>query len=226
MKLVFLICILLTTTAINAEPAVTYYDPHARALPQICLLPADVEVKKITFKGTVPLPKESERWATKIDDALIQVFTEVGAAPVGISSAQLDSHEDLRQSLTQLIQKYRTIEPKITSKPEDIAKSRYTIGDEISTLPCTGQAAAVVFVRASIYEIRSVNPYGRRPESALWLSFVDARSGGIVGLMNVSLERVGFRSHLAQSLTENMESGLAKLRVGKYVAYIDKTGSH
>ena len=101
------------------------------------------------------------------------------------------SDNEIQQVIEQIEQKYDSVFPLMDKKPGEIAKSAYTLGDQVAMLPCAANSDVLVFVRAG----GTVTTEGRETFSVLVggpisgavfiVTFADAKTGEILGLIRL-----------------------------------------
>ena len=104
-------------------------------------------------------------------------------------------------------------------KPGEIAKSAYTLGDQVAMLPCAANSDVLVFVRAG----GTVTTEGRETFSVLVggpisgavfiVTFADAKTGEILGL--IRLRRTGnFLESAEKSFGPDLDNNLSNMNIG------------
>ncbi len=209
-----------TTTALAANPTVTtIFNSHAKALPRICVLPAEVELSRASFHGASPLPEESDELTDKINVALEHLFAGAGAPNTGsFSRLAAGGNRDLAEALFRIERRYKAAAVQMQIKPEEIATRRYTLGDDVAVLPCAAQSDAIVFVHAN----GSLTLYRTRVAAAdidLTLCFVDARTGEVIGLVHAVSNHVDVLRNPEKAYQAALQDAFAKLRVGHFIEY-------
>lgn len=172
----------LALAAVLAAPAFgvtssrSYENPRvtqgAFPIRRACMMPAEGKLTKIGMKGSEGMTKEAEEWNAALQNLVEGHLKSAGielqsAANAGTSSA---SDDEIRQVILQLEQKYNEISTQINRHPKDIAKSRFTLGDEVSLLPCAATSDVVVFVRGegqTVTEGKSDHDIPRRRRAAI-----------------------------------------------------------
>jgi hypothetical protein len=189
----------LAAAACFAETVASYSDPKAPAIHRVCVVPAEARLTRVGMKGGESLTKESDEWAVKLGAALERAITDAGGElKGGLSLDALATNEDARQAVLRLRQEYKNVSAQMRKKRNDVRKGRYTLGDEISLLPCAGEADSIAFVDAS----GLVQTGGRKTLSILtggvlgafcamsryeiWLAFANAKTGEITTLLRLN----------------------------------------
>jgi hypothetical protein len=91
----------------------------------------------------------------------------------------MQKDESLRNLVDNLNSRHVTLVSQIWRRPKDIAKGRYSLGEEVAKLAHFAPADALAFIRS--YDS------GRYDNKVLWLSIslVDPQSGVVLGLIHV-----------------------------------------
>ena len=63
-----------------------------------------------------------------------------------MSPQELEKDEELQQSVLKLQTKYDQISRQLGEHPKDTRKARFTLGDEVSLLPCSANADTLIYV--------------------------------------------------------------------------------
>ncbi len=155
-----------------------------------CMMPPQGYLIKIGFKGAQEMPQESETWAEALEavvaDRLKARGISVTSATNPLSSGA--SKDAIKEVIAQVQRKFKTVSALMYKKPRDIAKSAYTLGDQVGMLPCSENSDIVVFVqgRGQIFT-------GSGPDDVadLFITMADAKTGEILGLIQ-PLSRLQF----------------------------------
>ncbi|HSR05991.1 MAG TPA: hypothetical protein VLM42_02470, partial [Bryobacteraceae bacterium] len=204
-----------------------YGDPHAAPIRKVCVLPVDAQLNKVGFKGGEALPKESEAWAAELGNAVKHAITEAGGQIADdLSPQELEGKEQLRQYVVQVQQRFATIAVQMNRKSRDVAKGRYTLGDEVALLPCAARADSLLFIQGEGFLLTD----GRKALTALTsgaasfitarskfklrLAFVDSASGSVKALILVSSLGDKSRNNPDEAYGKDLGKEFAKLHVG------------
>ena len=105
--------------------------------------------------------------------------------------------------------------------PGGVKKGRYTLGDEVSLLPCSAQADALIFVRA----YGNILSTASRPvlmvtfrwfsTANLYLTVVDAKSGEVLASMHVEKGGDAFRNNLEYAFADTLTAEFKEMRLGR-----------
>lgn len=119
------------------------------AIRSACMIPAEGKLSKQGVKGREGMAKESDDWSANLQNVVEAHLTSSGVSLMPALSAGEGgaSDDEVRQIVLQIQQKYDDIAAKLNSKPKDIGKSRYTLGDQVALLPCAAKSDVIVFVQ-------------------------------------------------------------------------------
>jgi len=196
---------------------------ESRRLPirSACFMPPAAQLTKLGMKGAEQMVKESDDWATAlqllVESHLNSDGVAINAAANPFSSGASDS--EIQQVISQIQQKYGAISPLMDKKPGEIAKSAFTLGDQVAMLPCSVTSDVLVFVRAAgtaATESReAVSGLIGGPTSAATfiVTIADAKTGEILGLIRIRL--VGdFLSSAEEAFGQGLDDNLADMNIG------------
>jgi hypothetical protein len=161
----------------------------AAVVGKVCVMPAEGQMGRETFKGREGMSKEAEAWSAQLQEVVEHHLSGMGVTitSIGTSAAGMQADEKLQQTVLQIQEKYDTVDAQMRDRIKDVKKSRYTLGDEVALLPCSANSDALVFVRA----------WGRVPtkgeklksgligllgstSASLRVTLVDAKSGDVL----------------------------------------------
>ena len=123
--------------------------------------------------------------------------------------------------MLQLQQKYDSVAAQLHSKPKEVKKGRYTLGDSVALLPCSAQADALVFIHAhgsiltggkKVFGALVAGP--SRSTAELWITFVDAKSGEALAFTRLISVGDKFQSDPEGAYRKGLTKELGKMRVG------------
>lgn len=149
------------------------------------MLPAKVEIVRQSLKGLEGMAAESEMLSTRVPQLIAEVLA---TRHMTVSIAETAKEDpEARYTRADIEARYDALLPKITKKPKDVTKARFTMGDEVLNLNVDESADVLVFVRG--YGQRLTK--GKSTFSLLTLSFdspylsltiglVDARTGEVL----------------------------------------------
>jgi hypothetical protein len=193
-----------------------------------CMMPAEGKLTKIGMKGGESMSKESEEWNTALQN-LVEGHLKsasVDLVPALSTGASGASEDEVRQVVLQIEQKYDGISAKINRHPKDIAKSRYTLGDDVALLPCAAKADVIVFVRGEGQVVTNGKATmtlfvgGALPAAVLILTMADAKTGEILAFARlVNVERFGskFMEDSEKVYGPGLNKQFKRLHIGEYV---------
>ena len=205
----------------------SYSDPHAGPIQRVCVLPVDAQLNKVGFKGGEALHQESEAWAGELGDAVKHAIREAGGEIADDLTPQvLEGKEQLRESVIQVQQRFATIALQMNRKSREVAKGRYSLGDEVALLPCAARADSLLFIHSEGFLLTD----GRKALTALTsgaasfitarskfklrLTFVDSTSGSVKALILVSSLGEKSRNDPDEAYGKDLGKEFAKLHVG------------
>jgi hypothetical protein len=114
-----------------------------------CMMPPQGHLIKIGVTGAEQMPQESNTWAEALEavvaDHLKARGISVTSATNPLSSGA--SGDEINGVISQVQQKFKTVSALMYKKPKAIAKSAYTLGDQVGMLPCSENSDILVFVQ-------------------------------------------------------------------------------
>jgi hypothetical protein len=158
-----------------------------------CMMPPEGHLTKIGMKGAEGMTNESEVWAEDLEALVESQLRNDGIAITSAANPLSSgaSNDEIRSAISQVQQKYSSFSSLMRKKPGGIAKSAYTLGDQVETLPCAANSEILVFVQG----VGQVLSQGRGAMSALvggpdedgvlFVTFADAKTGEIIGFIQV-----------------------------------------
>jgi hypothetical protein len=221
----FTVAIFLSASASFAHASSFYVQRkvESRQFPirSACFMPPAAQLTKLGMKNAEQMVKESNDWA-----AALQLLVEshlnsdgitINAAANPFSSGASDG--EIQQVISQIQQKYGAISPLMDKKPGEIAKSAYTLGDQVAMLPCSATSDVLVFVTAAgtaATESREAvsGLIGGPTSVAIFIvTMADAKTGEILGLVRIHL--VGdFLSSAEDAFGQGLDDNLADMNIG------------
>lgn len=199
------------------------------AIQKVCLAGTESTLYRKSVKGIEGMPGESAEWNIRIRDAVREAIIARSSEVVGDYSGQLPADEKLREAVVEVRQRFAAIWPQVRRKPGDVAKGRYTVGDEIALLPCSASADAIVFVQAQGVLLTRANKIvgfaggglfgGLRllaSRSDLWLTLIDAKSGEIIAIAHLRPSAGDkFINSPAEAYRARLDHSFNTMRLGK-----------
>lgn len=187
-----------------------------------CMMPPEGHLTRIGVKGTEGMTKESDAWAGALENL---VESHLKSADIAIHSATDPlssgaSDDDIRGAIFQIQQKLDSLSRLMDKKPGRIAKSAYTLGDQVGMLPCSENSDILVFVQGVgqvLTEGRASMTFliGGPSENALVLvTMADAKTGEIVGLIQIYPDSGGFLDNAEAAFGEGLDKQLSIMNIG------------
>lgn len=158
-----------------------------------CMMPPQAHLARIGMKGAEGMNKESDNWATALE-TLVESQLQFDGIKIESATDPLSSgasDPEIRSVISQIQQKLSSISPLMRKKPGGIAKSAYTLGDQVGMLPCSENSDVLVFVQGvgqlvtASRSSMSLLIGGPVEDAVLLLTFADAKTGEIVGHIQV-----------------------------------------
>jgi hypothetical protein len=171
------------------------------------------------MKGAEGMSKESEQLTEKITALVIEQLKSTGVVvlPNPFTEAAFQSDSDLQATLNRLQSKYDTLGTQLHSKPKDVRKGRYSLGDEVATLAPAATADAIVFIRASGTVLTSgKKAFGWLVTGQIYdtihtfMTLVDAKSGDVIAVVNC-LRAGNFQEKTDQVMGKTLANSFKKL---------------
>ncbi len=186
-----------------------------------CFMPPEAQLVKVGLKGAERMTKESDAWATVlqavVDSHLKSDGIAINSASNPLSSSASD--DEIRQVITQVQQKYDAISSLMDKKPGGIAKSAYTLGDQVGMLPCSENSDILVFIQGRgqvLTEGRAAMSFiagGPAEGGILLVTMADAKTGEILGQIRVRPDS-GFLDNGEAAFGEPIEEQLVNMNIG------------
>lgn len=232
--LALLFCGVATVAAYATTPSWSYEHPRVLngefPIKNACMMPAEGKLSRVGMKGKEGMSKESDEWSTTIENLVEAHLKTAGVQLVPATSAgsSTASDDEIRQIILQIEQKYSDIAAKLNRKPKDIAKSRFTLGDDVALLPCAAKSDVLVFVEGEGQVLTGgkkamgmlVGGPNSASEATLILTMVDAKTGEIVGFARLSnAESFGekFVDQTEQTYGKALDKQFSRMRIGLYL---------
>ena len=187
-----------------------------------CMMPPQGHLTRIGLKGAEDMSKESDAWAHALEDLVESHLKSDGiaihSATDPLSTGASDS--EIRGVISQVQLKFDTLSPLINKKPGRIAKSAYTLGDQVGMLPCSENSDILVFVQGEgqvLTENRATMTFliGGPSESAeVLVAMADAKTGEILGLIQIYPSGGGFLDNAEDAFGEMLDNELTIMNIG------------
>ncbi|HEU4391913.1 MAG TPA: hypothetical protein VFV34_29270 [Blastocatellia bacterium] len=119
-----------------------------KVIQTVLIVPPKIEIVKSTMKGGEGMLKETEAVEAVLQKTLSDVLRSKGfkvmesPAPDAVQNA-----EQVKYALADIQSRYDQVHPKILAKKKDVAKGRFTLGEQVGSVSDVAQADVVVFVR-------------------------------------------------------------------------------
>jgi hypothetical protein len=153
------------------------------------ILPAKVEIRKESAKGSEMMVAESEQTSKTVSDSVGQTLQEkkitVLKSPFDESATLDENHKYL---LANIQARYDALLPKLVDKSKDVKKARFSLGDEVMLLNVDKSADVLVFIRGQGRVFTKgktafslLNPLSfDLPRVLITIGMVDARTGEVL----------------------------------------------
>jgi hypothetical protein len=167
--LLILLCAQLAAAAEYLHPRLKSKQVSIRA---VAILPVRIEVEKSGVKGSETMMAESEKIVDGVASLVSRLLKSHGLAVLEDALGPVEGSgevatEERRSTLAALQSRFDAVAPQLQSKPKDVQKGRFTLGDEVAGL-ISSAADAFVIVR------------GRGVVSTKGKAFL---TGGLAGMM-------------------------------------------
>lgn len=193
-----------------------------------CMISAEGKLSRQGVKGREGMAKESDDWSTSLQNVVEAHLKSAGVSLMPAMSADQSgaSDDELRQVVMQIQQKYDDVAAKLNSKPKDIGKSRYTVGDQVALLPCAAKSDVVVFVQGEGQVLtggkKAMGMLIGGPANSgatLILTMADAKTGEILTFARlVNINGVGdgqqFLDNTEKAYGKALDKQLNKMKIG------------
>jgi hypothetical protein len=217
------IIVIVCSVAAHASSFYVQRKIESRQFPirSACFMPPAAQLTRLGMKSAEQMVKESNDWADAlqllVESRLNSDGIAINAAADPLSSGASDA--EIQQVISQIQQKYEAISPLMDKKPGEIAKSAFTLGDQVAMLPCSATSDVLVFVTgagtAATESREAVSGLIGGPTSgAIFIvSMADAKTGEILGLIRIRL--VGdFLSSAQDAFGQPLDDNLADMNIG------------
>src|ERR1039458_9384384 len=150
----FAIALIVAATPVAAYAASSYVQRKVESqqfpVRSACFMPPAAGLTKLGMKSAERMVKESNDWGDALH-TLVATHLKSDGVAVDVATNSLTSGasaNEIAQVIEQIEQKYDSVFPLMDKKPGQIAKSAYTLGDQVAMLPCAANSDVLVFVRA------------------------------------------------------------------------------
>jgi len=160
-----------------------------KTIRTILVLPPKVEIVRQTVKGVEGMIKESQEVEEIVMKTVTKVLNEkkINLVNDPFTAQALEANSELKYALADAQTRYDALLPKLRKMSKDVAKGRFTLGDEVVKLNPDGSSDALLFVRA-----HGVKPTSGKtilgaltlslhvPFISLSIGLVDSRTGEVL----------------------------------------------
>jgi hypothetical protein len=163
------------------------------AIHSACMMPPQAHLARIGMKGAEGMTKESDTWAAALED-MVEAHLKSDGVAINSATSLLSSgasNDEIGSVISQIQQKFASVEPLMRKKPGGIGKSAYTLGDQVGMLPCSENSDILVFVqgvgqvvtdgRASMTLLIG----GPAEDAVVLVTMADAKTGEIISFTQV-----------------------------------------
>jgi hypothetical protein len=187
--LLFICCLLVCRQAeaqyLNPKIAEKKVTVHSAVI-----LPAKVEITKVSSKGSEMMVAESEQTSKTVFEAVVQTLEQkkitVLKSPFEGESATTDPN--YKYLLADIQTRYDALLPKLVNKSKDVKKARFSLGDDVMLLNVDKSADVLIFIRGQgrVFTkgktaLSILNPFSLDvPLVFITIGIVDARTGEVL----------------------------------------------
>lgn len=186
-----------------------------------CMMPPQGHLSKIGVKGAEGMTKESEAWAETLE-TLVESHLKIDGITINSAAnpfASGASNDEIGKVISQVQEKFHALSPLVNKKPKQIAKSAYTLGDQVGMLPCSENSDILVFVQGEGQVLtggRATMTFlvgGPADGAAVFITMADAKTGEIVGLIK-TFPGAGFFDNAELDFGEPLDCELSNMNIG------------
>jgi len=191
-----------------------------------CMMPpeghlAKIILKSMGFRDVQEIPQESKTWS---DDIEAMVESHLKARGINVTSATNPlssgaSADAIKEVIAQVQLKLKAVSALMYKKPGAIAKSAYTLGDQVGMLPCSENSDILVFVQGMGQVLTDGRAgmnllIGGPAEAAdVFITMADAKTGEIIGLIRL-YPGSGFLHPTDDTFAQSLDDNLAIINIG------------
>jgi hypothetical protein len=167
------------------------------------------------------MTKESQAWAETLE-ALVESHLKTDGIAINSATNPLSSGasgDEIGGVISQVQEKLHTLSPLMSKKPGQIAKSAYTLGDQVGMLPCSENSDILVFVQGEGQVLtggRATLTFavgGPAEGATVFITMADAKTGEIVGLIK-TYPGAGFLDNPELEFGEELDCPLSIMNIG------------
>jgi len=186
-----------------------------------CMMPPQGHLTKVGLKGAEGMTKESEAWAGSLE-ALVESHLKSDGLAINSATNPLStsaSQDEIGGVIAQIQEKLGSLTPLMNKKPGRIAKSAYTLGDQVGMLPCSENSDILVFVQGEGQVLtagRATMTFvvgGPAEGATVFVTMADAKTGEIVGLIK-TYPGAGFLENAELEFGEELDCPLSIMNIG------------
>lgn len=186
-----------------------------------CMMPPQGHLTRIGVKGAEGMTKESEAWAAALENLVESHLKSDGIAVHSASDSFSSgaSEDEIGKVISEVQQKFSAVAPLVNKKPGQIAKSAYTLGDQVEMLPCSESSDILIFVQGNgqtLTDNRAAMTLfigGPAEDAAVFVTMADAKTGEIVGQIRMYPGGDEFLK-VEETFGERLDAQLASMNVG------------
>lgn len=182
----------------------------------VVILPAKVDIVRTSLKGPEGMAAESEALSTRVEKTISEVLAnQKKMATLGGPAMSDGGDSQAKYAIADIQTKFDGLLPKVQKKRGDVAKGRFTLGDEVLNLNLDKAADAIVFIRGQGQAITSgkaafnILVGGTPAYLRLQITIVDARTGDV--LLYADPVMAGDPTAVNDHLRKLIEKALKKL---------------
>ncbi len=159
-----------------------------------CMMPPQGSLIKIGVAGAEVMTQESNAWSEALEAVVESHLKDRGISIISATNPLSSgaSEGEIGGVISQVQQKFKAVFVLMNKKPKAIAKSAYTLGDQVGMLPCSENSDILVFVQAKgqvVTGARSaLTAFGRvgpQEDADLFVTMADAKTGEILDLIQL-----------------------------------------
>lgn len=186
-----------------------------------CMMPPQGYLTRFSVKGAEGMTRESEAWAGDLE-GLVESHLKADGIAINSATNPLSSgasDDEIHRVISQVQEKFGALSPLMNKKPGKIAKSAYTLGDQVGMLPCSENSDVLVLVQGQgqvLTKGRGTMTFligGPTEDAVLLVTMADAKTGEIVGLIKI-YPGSGFLDSAERAFGEQLDCQLATMSIG------------
>lgn len=191
-----------------------------------CMMPPQAYLTRIGVKGAEGMTRESEAWAESLE-AIVESHLKADGLAINSATNPFSSgapDDEIRKVIYQIQEKLHALSPLMNKKSKQIAKSAYTLGDQVGMLPCSENSDILVFVQGAGQvltggrEAMTLLIGGPVEGATVFVTMADAKTGEILGLIKV-YPGSGFVENPELEFGDRLSCPLATMSIGSARKY-------